>query len=153
MGWLRKHWLPLIEWEESLEDSWTSSSWAFLRHSLASWISISSSSSRWTHRSSWLVPISLPSMDGDRDQVLLLTGDDHSWSCVPSSASMGAPVRTSALLVPSLWCRLTSLYSCALFPALPVNTNSFVFCSESFLTILVSVRWSLGLCYIPEILN
>ena len=32
-----------------------------------------------------------------------------------------------------------------LFPALPVNTNLFVFCLESFLTITASIRQSLGL--------
>ena len=87
----------------------------------------------------------IPSMDGDRDRVLLLTGDDRSWSCTSSGTSAGAPVRASALLAPSLWCCLTSLGSRALFPALPVNTNSFMFCSESFLTIPASIRQSLGL--------
>ena len=145
MGWLRERLLPLIDWEESLEDSRANLSWAFLRHSLASWISIPSSGNRWTCWSSWSDPISLPSMDGDQDRALLLTGNDRSWSCVPSSASVGAPVRASALLVPSLWHRLTSLGSHVLFPALPVNMNSFMFCSESFLTILASIRQSLGL--------
>ena len=77
-------------------------------------------------------------MDGDRDRALLLTGDDRSWSCTPSSASTGVPVRASALLAPSLG-------SHALFLVLPVNTNSFVSCSESFLTIPASIRQSLGL--------
>ena len=77
-------------------------------------------------------------MDGDRDWVLLLAGDDHSWSCAPSGVSVGAPDWAPALLAPSLGLH-------ALFPALPVNTNSFVFCSESFLTIPTSIRRSLEL--------
>ena len=77
-------------------------------------------------------------MDGDQDSELLLTGDNRSWLCVSSSASVGAPIRASALLAPSLGLHV-------LFPALPVNTNLFMFCLESFLMILASVRRSLGL--------
>ena len=49
LGW--EHWLPLVDCEETL-DSWANLSWAFLRHSLASWILILSSRSLWTHWSS-----------------------------------------------------------------------------------------------------
>ena len=70
--------------------------------------------------------------------MLLLAGDNRSWSCLPSSASADAPDQASVLLVPSLGL-------CALFPALPVNMKLFVFCLELFLTILASVRQSLGL--------
>ena len=77
-------------------------------------------------------------MDGDQNWALLLAGDDCSWSCTPSGASVDTPDWVSVLLAPSLG-------SHALFPALPVNTNSFVFCSELFLMIPASVRRSLGL--------
>ena len=125
MGWVQENWLPLMDWEESLVDSRANSSWAFLKHSLASWILISSSSSHWTCPSSWSDPISLPSLDGDWDRVLLSAGDDRSWLCAPNRASVDVLLQASALLVPSLCL-------CVLFPALPVNTNSFVFCLESF---------------------
>ena len=72
MGWAQECWLQLIDWEESLEDSLASLSWAFLRCSLPSWTLILSWRSLWTHWSSWLDPISLPSLDGNQDWACLL---------------------------------------------------------------------------------